>query len=69
MDSERLLQLRTSQFARSRENWCKAAEAALALLPGASNSAHPAHDLWMRVQMHRAAPADVVLSEQEASRG
>lgn len=61
-DPEHLLRIRTRQLAQSKEAWCKAAEAALALLPGASNSSHPANSLWLRVEMHRAPPVEVVLS-------
>ena len=61
-ETQRLLDLRTRQLRTSREGWCKAAEAALAAIPGASNSTHPAYDLWLRVQMHRAPPMEIVLS-------
>lgn len=60
--SEHLLRIRTRQLAQSSEAWCKAAEAALSLLPGASNSSHPAHSLWLRAQLHREPPVGVVLS-------
>lgn len=60
--AEHMLRHRTRQLARTSEAWCKAAEAALALVPGASNSSHPAHSLWLRVEMHRATPVEVVLS-------
>lgn len=61
-EAEHLLRHRTRQLARSGDAWCRAAESALALLPGASNSSHPAHSLWLRVEMHRAAPVELVLS-------
>lgn len=61
-DAEHLLRIRTRQLKQSGDAWCEAAEAALANMPGASNSSHPAHSLWLRVEMHRAPPVDVVLS-------
>lgn len=61
-DAEHLLKIRTRQLAMSSQKWCEAAEAALALLPGASSSTHPAYGLWLRVQMHRAPPVEIVLS-------
>lgn len=60
--AEHLLRIRTRQLSLSHDLWCNAAEAALALLPGASNSSHPAHSLWLRVECHRAPSVDVVLS-------
>jgi len=50
MDDARLLALRTRQLAQAGDAWCKAAEAALAAIPGASNTSH------------RAPPVEVVLS-------
>lgn len=64
-DAEHLLKLRTHQLKLNAENWCKAAEAALEMLPMASASNHPAHDLWLRVQMHRAPPVEIVLSQED----
>jgi hypothetical protein len=60
---ERLLELRTRQIETSRKAWIRAAEAALTVLPGASNSAHPAHDLWLRVEMAKLPPVEIVQSE------
>lgn len=51
MSDERLLALRTRQLAQAGDAWCKAAEAALEAIPGASNTSHPAYSLWLRVQM------------------
>lgn len=62
LDAETLLRIRTRQLKWSGDAWCKSAEAALALLPGASNSSHPAHSLWLRVQLHRAPPMEAILS-------
>lgn len=61
-DPEHLLRIRTRQLERCGREWCKAAEAALSLLPGASNSSHPAHSLWLRVEMMKQPPVEVVLS-------
>lgn len=47
---------------RSDALWLKAAERALEAIPGASNSTHPAHSLWLRVELAKAPPVDVVLS-------
>ena len=62
MTDARLLALRTRQLTQAGDAWCKAAEAALEAIPGASNTSHPAYSLWLRVQMHRAPPVEVVLS-------
>jgi len=59
MDREAWLERRLKM---STDHWVRAAEAALADIPGASRSDHPAHDLWLRVEMTKAAPVDVVLS-------
>lgn len=66
MSETRLLELRTRQLTRTSEAWFKAAESALRLLPEASRSDHPAHALWLRVEMHRAPHVEVVLSEVSA---
>lgn len=60
--SERLLEIRTRQLETAHVRWCRAAEAALADIPGASRSDHPAHALWLRVQMQHEPPVEVVLS-------
>lgn len=52
--AERLLFLRTRQLKTCGDNWCAAAEQALA---GSPNS------LRIRIGMHREPPVDVVLSE------
>jgi hypothetical protein len=62
MDSEGLLRLRTRQLETTRRAWVAAAERALADIPGASRSDHPAHDLWLRVQMANAPPVEIVQS-------
>ncbi len=60
------LQRRVAQRDRIARNstryWVEAAEAALALLPGASRSDHPAYRLWLRVEMAKAPQVPVVLS-------
>lgn len=60
--ADHLLALRTRQLKQAGGAWCKAAEAALTDIPGASNSGHPAHSPWLRVQLHRAPMVEVVLS-------
>lgn len=69
MSPERRLELRTRQLRQSGDAWCAAAEKALALMPGASNSSHPAYSLWLRVHLHREPPVEVVLSSQQAWSG
>lgn len=64
---ERLLQLRERQFRTSTAMWIRAAEAALAATPGASNSSHPAHALWLRVELAKQEPVGVVLSGAQRS--
>lgn len=48
----------------TRNAWMRAAEKALAAIPGASNSSHPAYDLWLRAELAKAPPVGVVLSTQ-----
>lgn len=60
--AENMLRIRTRQLSRVGDAWCKAAEVALTQIPGASNSTHPAHSLWLRVQLHREPLVGVVLS-------
>lgn len=50
------------QLSLTSRHWAQAADAALERLPGASNSGHPAHSLWLRVQLHNQPPVEVVLS-------
>ncbi len=63
-DAEHMLRIRTRQLKTSGDMWCAAAEKALALIPDAGNSFHPAYSLWLRVQLHRAPPVEVVLSDE-----
>lgn len=65
MDDSRKIQLLTRHLERSTDAWLKAAERALEVIPGASNSSHPAYSLWLRVQMHRNEPISLVLSSPE----
>lgn len=66
---ERTLVRRDKQIVTTRKAWVRAARAALAAIHGASNSTHPAHDLWLRVEMADLPPMSVVLSEDAASNG
>ena len=69
LDAERLLRLRDRQLKTNNAAWLRAAETALAALPGASNSTHPAHALWLRVEMAKQPSMDVVLSSAEQVEG
>lgn len=53
--SEHRLMVRTRQCTRGPEMWCRAAEEAFAGRP---------QNLRLKVEMHRAPPVDVVLSEE-----
>lgn len=57
--------LKRTEHARdlSRRYWAEAAAKALRALPGASNSMHPAYDLWLRVEMNGLPPESLVLSD------
>jgi hypothetical protein len=59
---ERTLKRRERQAENSQKFWMDAAERALAAIHGASNSSHPAYSLWLRVEMAKQPPMDVVLS-------
>lgn len=60
MTPEREIELLKRRERTSRAAWLRAAEAALSTLPGASRSDHPAHDLWLRVEMSKLPPVEIV---------
>lgn len=62
MTPEREIQLLKRRLDMSTKYWVRAAEAALGYIPGASRSDHPAHDLWLRVEMSKLGPVEVVQS-------
>jgi hypothetical protein len=64
--NEHLLRIRERQLAQQKHYWVEAAEKALEALPGASLSTHPAHTLWLRVQLAKAPPVEIGLSAQDA---
>jgi hypothetical protein len=67
---ERTIARMHRQRSTSRSMWLRAAEAALSALPGASSSSHPAHDLWVRVEMAKVQGVEIVQSAALAtSRG
>ncbi len=62
MTPERELEIARRRERMSTELWVRAAREALDGIPGASRSDHPAHDLWLRVQLAEAPSVGVVLS-------
>lgn len=63
-DAQHLLRIRDRQIETSRKAWVRAAEQALEVIgPGVSRSDHPAHDLWLRVEMSKLPPVEIVTSD------
>lgn len=62
MNPEQQIERLRALSKRSEDRWVLAARAALKLLPEASRSNHPAHDLWLRVALADEPAVEVVLS-------
>lgn len=63
MTPERKIELLQRRIDLAHRAWVRAAEAALRDIPDASGSGHPAHDLWLRVEMSKMGPLEIVLSD------